>query len=95
MHTDNTTYHFVGFLSLGGGFLGIRKRARIGCISQRAETNQVHLNRELQQENNNTGYKYTISILAHSRSLKEKGEWKVRGNLILRYICSTNSINLV
>lgn len=39
-------YHFVGFFSLGGGFLGIRKRARIGCISQRAETNHVHLIRE-------------------------------------------------
>lgn len=30
------THHFFD-LSLGGGFLGIRKSARIGCMSQSAE----------------------------------------------------------
>lgn len=33
------TYHFLD-LSLGGGFRGIRKRARIGCISHRAGTHE-------------------------------------------------------
>lgn len=30
-----STHHFFD-LSLGGGFLGMRKRARIGCMSQSA-----------------------------------------------------------
>ena len=35
------TYHFLD-LSLGGGFRGIRKRARMGCMSHRAGTQKRH-----------------------------------------------------
>ena len=32
---NNNTYHLEDF-NLGGGFLGIKNKARIGCISQSA-----------------------------------------------------------
>ena len=35
------TYHFLD-LSLGGGFRGMRKRARMGCMSHRAGTREEH-----------------------------------------------------
>ena len=37
-----TTYHFLACLRLGGGFLGIKNKALIGCISQSATKKHKH-----------------------------------------------------
>ena len=47
------THHFLD-LSLGGGFLGMRKSARIGCMSQSAERKHVQCNNCLETSQTQT-----------------------------------------
>lgn len=47
------THHFLD-LSLGGGFLGMRKSARIGCMSQSAEKRNVQRNKNLEARQTQT-----------------------------------------